>query len=437
MMNNSVPPQWLLYTSVLAAILVCYFFVKLKSQRKNSVIERTSREEGLLEPSSLHPVVSNVRCIGCGACAIACPENGVLGIVKGKARLIAPSHCIGHGACLEACPVGAITLVFGSEKRGVDIPLVKPNFETNVPGIFIAGELGGMGLIRNAIEQGRQAMDSIRRLSGMGKKDMLDVVVVGAGPAGLSASLAAMQYKMRFRTIEQEHLGGTVAHYPRGKLVMTAPVTLPLVGKMKFNETTKEALLDFWTGALKKTGLKPSYGERVEAVTARDRGFEVKTTSDTYRCRAVLLTIGRRGTPRKLGVVGENLPKVVYRMIDAEQYRGQRVLVVGGGDSALEAATSIAEVPETTVTLSYRSAAFSRAKEKNRQRVQAAVSERRLRVLMSSNVKEISQRSVRIEQEGKLLELDNDAVIVSAGGILPTGFLQEMGITVETKHGTA
>ena len=437
MMISGVSSQWLVYGFLLAVILSCYFFVRIKNHRKHSVIERTAREDGLLEPPSLHPMVNHLTCIGCGACATACPENGVLGMIKGKARLIAPSHCIGHGACREACPVGAITLVFGSETRGVDIPLVKANFETNVPGIFIAGELGGMGLIRNAIEQGKQAMDSIRRLNGVGKKDWLDVVVVGAGPAGLSASLAAMQHKLRFRTIEQEHLGGTVAHYPRGKLVMTAPVKLPLVGKMKFNETTKEALLEFWTRALKSTGLKPSYGERVESVTPHEGGFQVKTSSSTYHSRAVLLTIGRRGTPRKLDVVGENLPKVVYRMIDAEQYRGQRVLVVGGGDSALEAATSIARVAETTVTLSYRSAAFSRAKEKNRQRVQAAVTDKRLRVLLSSNVKEIGQRSVHIEQEGKILEIGNDAVIVSAGGILPTGFLQEMGITVETKHGTA
>ncbi|MEE8307060.1 MAG: NAD(P)-binding domain-containing protein [Gammaproteobacteria bacterium] len=418
-------------------MLICYFFVKYINQRKNIILDRAARDDGLTDPSSLHPLVNVMRCIGCGACALACPENGVIGVIKGKARLVAPSHCIGHGACREACPVGAITLVFGSERRGVDIPLVNPSFETNVPGIFIAGELGGMGLIRNAIEQGRQAIDSVRRLDGLGKKDRLDVVVVGAGPAGFSASLAAMQHKLRFVTIEQENLGGTVAHYPRGKLVMTAPVKLPLIGKMQFTETTKEALLDFWTVASKRSGLRPNYGERVEGVMQRDGGFEVKTTRSIYPCRAVLLAIGRRGTPRKLDVPGENLPKVVYRVIDPEQYRGQRVLVVGGGDSALEAAVSIADEPDTMVTLSYRSAAFSRAKEKNRRRVDEAVASERLRVLLSSNVKQIGHQTVQIEQQGKLLEIENDCVVVSAGGILPTAFLQEMGITVETKHGTA
>jgi len=426
-----------IYGTALAAILGCYIFVKFIRQLKNARIKRAAERDGLLEPPSLHPVIDSLRCIGCAACDAACPENGVLGIIKGKAKLVGPSHCIGHGACREACPVDAITLVFGTEKRGVDIPAVNSDFQTDVPGIFIAGELGGMGLIRNAIEQGRQAIESIRRLNGLGRKGRLDVVIVGAGPAGFAASLSAMQHKLRYVTIEQESLGGTVAHYPRGKLVMTSPARLPLVGRMKFTETTKEELLEFWTGVCEKTRLKPNFGERVESVERCEDGFAVKTSQDTYRCRAVLLAIGRRGTPRKLGVPGEDLPKVVYRVIDPGQYRGQQVLVVGGGDSALEAATSIADEAGTTVTLSYRSAAFSRAKEKNRKRVQDAEVAGRLRVLLSSNVKQIGQRSVHIEQEGSLVEIENDTVVVSAGGVLPTPFLKKMGIAVETKYGTA
>ncbi|MEE8303497.1 MAG: NAD(P)-binding domain-containing protein [Candidatus Tectomicrobia bacterium] len=319
----------------------------------------------------------------------------------------------------------------------MDIPRVNPDFQTDVPGIFIAGELGGMGLIRNAIEQGRQTIESIRRLDGLGRRGRLDVVIVGAGPAGFAASLAAMQYRLRYVTIEQESFGGTVAHYPRGKLVMTAPAKLPLIGKMNFTETTKEELLGYWIKVCEKTGLKPNFQERVESVERCEDGFEVKTSRKSYRSRAVLLAIGRRGTPRKLGVPGEDLPKVVYRMIAPEQYRGQRVLVVGGGDSALEAATSIAAEAGTTVTLSYRSMAFGRAKEKNRKMLQETEAAGRLRVLLGSNVKQIGQRSVRIEQDGSLLEIENDAVIVSAGGVLPTPFLKDMGIAVETKYGTA
>ena len=436
-MLQSVSHEYLIYGVVLAVIFGCYIFVKFFKQLKSARIIRAAERDGLLEPPSLHPVIDPMRCIGCGACATACPENGVLGIIRSKANLIGPSHCIGHGACREACPVDAITLVFGTEKRGVDIPQVDPDFQTDVPGIFIAGELGGMGLIRNAIEQGRQAMESIRRLDGLGRKGQLDVVIVGAGPAGFSASLAAKQCKLRFVTIEQESLGGTVAHYPRGKLVMTTPANLPLIGKTKFTETSKEQLLDFWTKVSEKTGVRPRFQERVESVERCDGGFAVKTSRDTYRCRAVLLAIGRRGTPRKLGVPGEELSKVVYRVIDPEQYRGQRVLVVGGGDSALEAATSIADEPDTKVTLSYRSEAFGRAKEKNRKRVQNAEAAGRLQVLLKSNVKQIGQSSVHIEQDGRLLEIENDTVVVSAGGVLPTPFLKQMGITVETKYGTA
>ena len=396
----------------------------------------------MTEPPSLHPVINPTKCIGCRSCVAACPEqyaHPVLGIIHGKARLVGPSNCIGHGACKTACPVDAIDLVFGTERRGVDIPVVKPDFETNIPGIFIAGELGGMGLIRNAVEQGRQALDSIKKLKGLGRASQLDLVIVGAGPAGIAASLGAMDSKLRSVTVEQDSLGGTVAHFPRGKLVMTRPAMLPIVGTMKFTETSKEKLLEYWQGVERQTGLNINYKERVTGITRRPDGqsFEVKTTKNAYVTRAVLLTIGRRGTPRQLGVPGEKSSKVVYRLIDPEQYRGQHVLVVGGGDSALEAAHSIAEQPGTTVTLSYRSPAFTRAKPKNRDKVAQLAAAGRMNVLMKSNVREIRRDSVAIDVDGKPVILPNQGVIVCAGGILPTGFLKEVGIEVETKYGTA
>jgi thioredoxin reductase len=357
-------------------------------------------------------------------------------LIEGKAALIQPTKCIGHGACREVCPLEAITLVFGTARRGVDIPHVKPDFATNVPGIYIAGELGGMGLIRNAIEQGRQAMDSIRKYPGIGKGGRHDVVIVGAGPSGFSASLSAMEHGLDYVTVEQETLGGTVSHYPRGKIVMTAPVVLPVAGKVKFRETTKEALLEFWSGVEKDSGVKIQYEERVESITPEDGGFTVTTSRGRYPCRTVLLAIGRRGTPRKLDVPGEDQDKVVYRLIDPEQYRGKQVLVVGGGDSALEAAVSLSREPDTTVTLSYRSEAFTRAKEKNRNAILEAEQAGRLKVLMQSNVQEIGRSHVRIDQIGKNHNIPNDAVIVSAGGVLPSGFLRSMGIEVETRHGT-
>jgi thioredoxin reductase len=293
-----------------------------------------------------------------------------------------------------------------------------------------------MGLIRKAVEQGRQAMESIAKLKGSGQPH--DVVIVGAGPAGISASLAAKEKNLKFVTLEQEKsFGGTVYHYPRNKVVMTAPVQLPIIGRMNFGEVSKERLLEFWQGVVKRTGLKINFFERMESLKPDRQGFIVKTSKQEYRTRSVLLTIGRRGTPRKLGVTGEEQPKVVYRLIDPEQYRGKHVLVVGGGDSALEAALACADERGSTVTLSYRSEAFSRVKQKNRDLVQRAQAARKLRVVLSSNVEEIDEGSVVLEQGGKKMTLRNDAVIVCAGGILPTPFLKEIGVQVDTKYGTA
>jgi thioredoxin reductase len=362
----------------------------------------------------------------------------VLGLIGGKAQLIGPTDCIGHAACRAACPADAITLVFGTARRGVEIPLLTPEFESTVPGLFVAGELGGMGLIRNALAQGRQAVDAIhaRRTPAPG---MLDLVIVGAGPAGFSASLAAKSHGLRFVTIEQESLGGCVFQYPRAKLVMTQPAEIPLVGKVSFRQTSKEELLAFWQDIERKTGVAGNmhYRERVEAID-RDgaQGFIVRSTRAEYRAANVLLAIGRRGTPRKLEVPGEDLPKVVYRLIDAEQYRGQRVLVVGGGDSALEAAATIAEAGGQA-TLAYRGDAFSRAKPGNRDRVAAAERAGQLQVLLNSQVERIEQDRVLLRKEGTHLILPNDAVIVSAGGVLPSEFLKRVGIHVETKYGTA
>lgn len=425
--------QWVFYSLPVIFILL-YALYQTRKQSNNLSKLKKAEAEGLAEPASLHPVIETHKCIGCASCITACPEGDVLGLIQGKSHLINPSHCIGHGACKTACPVDAITLVFGTEKRGVDIPQVNPDFQTNVPGIYIAGELGGMGLIRNAVEQGRQALEAIAsNKSGSGE---FDVIIIGAGPAGFSATLGAKQKGLKYLTLEQESLGGTVFNFPRGKIVMTQPMQLPIIGKVKIRETTKEALLEMWQEIEKKTGININYQENVLTINAIDGGFEIKTNKASYTTAKVMLAIGRRGTPRKLGVPGEELPKVVYRLIDPEQYKGQHVLVVGGGDSALEAAASIAEQEGTTVTLSYRSDAFARAKEKNRLKVQQAEQAGRLRVMFKSNVKHIHQHSVEIELEGESLELNNDAIIVSAGGILPTPMLKAVGIEIETKYGT-
>jgi len=438
-MNDSVITL-IIYGIPLLGLLGYYRKSRARKLEATIRARKDAEDAGLLEPASLHPLVDHTLCIGCGSCISACPEqphHHVLGLIRQKAHLVSPSDCIGHGACKTACPVNAITLVFGTETRGVDIPLLGSNFETSQPGIFIAGELGGMGLIRNAIEQGRQAMDSIRATVGKRSDYEYDVVIVGAGPSGFSATLAAKSHGLKYRTLEQDTLGGTVAHYPRGKLVMTAPVNLPLYGQVKFRDTSKEELLEFWQQVETKTGISINYNERVEDITPDGKGFMVTSSRGQYRTRTVLLSIGRRGTPRTLGVPGEDQNKVIYRLIDPEQFKGRNVLVVGGGDSALEAALSLSEQPGTRVTISYRSEAFSRAKQRNREGIENAKNSRRMLVLMSSQVKSIEKSHVLMLQGDKELKIPNDAVIVCAGGILPTPFLKKVGVQVEAKFGTA
>jgi len=429
------------YGLPLLLIVAWYLRRTFRTEQRSAAVQYEMREAGLVEPASLHPVIDPVRCLGCGSCVRACPEqpeHQVLGLIDGKAHLISPTECIGHGACKAACPVDAISLVFGTQTRGVDLPIVGKDFQSNVPGLYIAGELGGMGLIRNALTQGRQAIESVARTGKKAPGKRLDVLIVGSGPAGMAAALTAKAMNLTYRCIEQESLGGCGFKYPRGKLVMTAPVELPLVGKLHFRQTSKENLLKVWTEIVNTHELRIQCNERVEGIERDgDEGFVVRTAKAAYRASSVLLAIGRRGTPRKLAVPGEELPKVVYRLIDPDQYLGQEVLVVGGGDSALEAAASIAEVEGTRVTLSYRGDAFGRAKPKNRQRVAQAADRGNLRLLLSSQVRQIHPDLVVLEHEGKQVEIANEAVIVSAGGVLPNEFLNKVGIHVETKYGTA
>ncbi len=426
-----------IYLVPLGLMLLLYFQRMRRSEQKAIRALRRSQDTGRDEPVSMHPVINGNRCMGCAACVEACPQGDVLGVIGGQADLVNPSHCIGHGACARSCPTDAIRLVIGSERRGVSVPVLTPDFQTNVPGVFVAGELGGMGLIRNAVEQGRRAIESIRKLPGQGEGDRLDVVIIGAGPAGFSASLTALQHEMRSVTLEQDRLGGSIAHHPRGKIIVMHPVDIPLVGKVDMRETPKEELLEFWERVRRETRLRVRENEPVEAIArAEGEGFVVRTAQGAYETRAVLLAVGRRGTPRKLGVPGEDQSKVVYRLADPRQYQGKRVLVVGGGDSALEAATALAAVDGARVTLSYRGPSFRRAGPGTFEQLEEVQARGRVEVLMSSTVQEIGSDSVVLQTEGGRRDLPNDSVIVCCGGVMPNDFLRKIGVEIETRYGT-
>lgn len=432
------PNRYEFYGLGVVLALGLYGVHQLWDRRSTLAIKQEAEEAGLNVPPTLHPLIDPAKCIGCGACVRACPEAKVLGLINDKAELIEAASCIGHGACKTACPTDAISLVFGTEARGVEIPFVTPHFESNVPGLFIAGELGGMGLIANAVEQGRQAIAAISGLEGVGetRRFPLDVVIVGAGPAGISAGLAAREKGLRSVTLEQEDFGGTVAHYPRHKIVMTRPVELPLYGAVNKRKVRKEWLLQLWSDVVGRFPTPIRYGERVERVEPYEGGFAVHTPQGYYLTRSVLLATGRRGSPRKLGVPGEESFKVVYNLVDAGQYRGAEVLVVGGGDSALETTALLARAG-AAVTLSYRGDIFTRAKPANRKALEMAVERGAVRLMLGSTVQAVHGDSVDLDWAGEPVRLPNDAVVVCVGGVMPGAFLKAIGVAVETKYGTA
>ncbi len=426
--------------TALLCFIIIYWYLRSEKKKSVKVLEKIdkARTEGLYEPVSLHPVVNVNSCIGTGACIAACPEKDILGIIKGKATTINASQCIGHGACFHACPTEAITLVIGTEKRGVDLPHIKPTFETNVAGIYIAGELGGMGLIKNAVEQGKQAVENLTKAYRPKMHAQYDLAIVGAGPAGISASLTAKKLGLNFITLEQESLGGTVFTYPRSKIIMTSAMNLPLHGTVKLSETSKQELLTLWLDVLGKNSISIHENTKVEKITGEAGKFVLETNSgENINTSTVLLALGRRGTPRKLGVKGEGLEKVAYRLLEPENITGKDVLVVGGGDSAVESAMLLAD--SNKVTVAYRSEGFSRLKPRNASSIKSFDESDRLSVLFNTEVAEITEDKVmlRNNKTGEALQLKNDLVYIFAGGELPTQFLINSGITVEKKFGEA
>jgi len=423
-----------------AFIVILFPFIYWKKHKKHLELSRRKHEEniiaGISEPVTLHPKIDPNSCILTGACVDSCPEGDILGIVNGRAQIVSPTKCIGHGACQTACPTDAISLVFGTATRGVEIPSVKETFETNVEGIYIAGELGGMGLIRNAMTQGKEAVEYISKsLNGKGN-DCLDLVIIGAGPAGIAAALQAKKEGLKYITLEQEDLfGGTILSFPRQKLVMTQPMQIPMYGKFNKYEIQKEELLDLLQNVIEQYGININFAEKVESIVSTNNIYSVATNLNKYLTHRVLLTIGRRGSPRKLCVSGETSTKVAYKLLDPEQYQQKHILVVGGGDSAVEAAIALSEQEGTKVKLSYRKDAFSRIKLKNKEKIEAISKAGIVNIILNSVVESIEVDKVILKVGDDTVTIKNDFVFVFIGGELPVKLLNNIGITMEKKFG--
>ncbi|MEZ4699293.1 MAG: NAD(P)-binding domain-containing protein [Rhodothermales bacterium] len=431
---------WLVAIGLIFVFVVPYLITHIQREKHAEAVYSKAMEMGAEEPDTLHPVINPSACICTGNCMAVCPEKDVLGLLSGTALTINPTHCVGHGLCERACPVDAIQLVIGTSKRGVDIPRIKENFETNIQGLFILGELGGMGLIRNAFEQSRQCISWIKsQADQLNNPSVYDVLIVGCGPAGLAASLHCQHQGLRFRTIEKEDIGGTVRYYPRKKLVMTFPLDVPGYGKLDFKSIIKEDLIGLWSEIVEKTGVREhiATGVTLENVHKTPQGwFEVKTSGETYLAQRVILAIGRRGVPRKLDVPGEDSPRVAYSLLDPDHFQQNKVLVVGGGDSAIEAACALAQQPGNTVHLSYRRDSFSRIKPDNASRIEEAIARRQVHFLPESQVTKIETGAVFVKDSaGHEQRLANDYLFIMIGGTLPTGMLKDLGIKIDTKFG--
>lgn len=439
-------PSVLVFLPVAALFLVVLLLLRRRIEMKRferSHLARTlAKSRGSHKARLLHPDIDLSKCIGCGACVRACPEDGVLDLLHGQAVVVHGARCVGHGRCAEACPTSGIALTFADLEQRSDLPVISEDFEAiGVPGLYLAGELTGFSLVRTAVSHGASVATAIARRQAasppLGAPDVLDLVIVGAGPAGLSCALRAKELGLSFRVIDQaDEVGGTVAAYPRRKLVMTQPMNLPLHGKLPALEYQKEDLVTLWSDLTRRHSLPISPSVRLVDVIRDDQGiFTSHTSSGPMRARNVCLALGRRGTPRKLGVPGEDLLKVQYNLLDAESYKNRRIVVVGGGDSAAEAAIGLAEQEGNTVTLCCRDSDWTRIKSKNEAKLHKAAQGGRLVLLMRTNVRRIDLDKVTIVQAGddgeRELSIPNDDVFVFAGGDPPFALLTRAGVSFD------
>jgi thioredoxin reductase/NAD-dependent dihydropyrimidine dehydrogenase PreA subunit len=389
-------------------------------------------------PISIHPEIDLDECIGSGACVRACPEGDILAITDGRARLVNPLSCVGHSACMQACPVGAIKLVFGTATRGVELPRLTPSFETSQNGIFVIGELSGVGLIRNAVEQGRQAALTIAKSGRRGRPGELDAIVVGAGPAGIGAALALIAHGLKVQVVEQDRYGGAITHYPRAKVVMTGSFELPGYGTVRRKTMSKEQLLALWRDLRERVEIDIKEGVRVEAIHAEGPSWRLVGPGWQDRAAAVVLALGRRGAPRELGVPGEQLAKVSYRVLEPEPFAGKHVMVVGGGNTAADSAIALAGSKLcASVSLSYRRLELARLRTSVRAEIERCFAAGALEPLLGTEVVSIAEDHVMLKTQDGVHQVVNDHVVVQIGGQAPSELLRTIGIELVEKRGEA
>ncbi len=411
------------------------------TRMRRSLAERdTAERQGAAEATLQIPVIDLTRCLGCATCVAVCPEDGVLDVVHGQAMVVNPARCKGITACERECPVGAVTVTVANLAERTDVPALTDELEAvGSPGLFLAGEVTAHALVRRAIEHGTAVAAEVgRRAEGTPvDDDVFDLCIVGAGPAGIACALEAKRLGLTFLVLEQEpEIGGTVARYPRKKLVLTEPIDLPLHGRLKRRAYSKEELIDLWTGLADDHELPIETGVTFQDLETDADGVYVVCGDRLHvRARQVCMAIGRRGSPRRLGVPGEDLAKVAYALTDAASFQNRRVLVVGGGDSAVETALGLAEQDGNEVTLSYRKEAFLRIASRNETRLREAIAAGRVHVVLQSQVSEIGPEhvvlSVTRSGQTRQTRIANDDVFVMIGGVPPFALLEHAGVSFD------
>jgi thioredoxin reductase (NADPH) len=379
------------------------------------------------EGKKMYPFINKAVCVGCGTCVINCKEKDALYIINGKSTLVNPYACKCRGDCERQCPTGALRLVEYGDRVKIKIPETNDHFETNIKGLYIVGTLSGAGLIKEAINQGRAAVNDIMRDVFPG--NLPEVVVVGAGPAGLSSMLSCRKFGLPVVCLEKEATANTIKNFPKKKILMAEPVELPLYGPLWVGDTTREGLLTAWERILKKTGVHITTGMRLEKVVKKEGRFVVTASGRDFTCDKVILALGNRGVPRKLGVPGEDGPNVFFNLLDAEEFAGAAVSIVGAGDSAIEASISLLQ-QHCRISIIVRGEGFPKAKSKNRERIERAIAEKKVSVYFNAGVRGITTQEITISAEGNIFRFANDYVFVMAGGELPFQLLEKIGISI-------
>lgn len=322
-----------------------------------------------------------------------------------------------------------------------DLPQRRPELrahnESNIPGLYIIGDLAGAPVIKLAMAQGFEVLEHIAVLAGAraGDAAAYDLVIVGAGAAGLNAALAAKDKGLRVLVLEKNKVANTIEDFPEGKWVYAEPDNKPPKGKLWLDGARKEDLIARWHQIVRENQLDIRTEEPLAALERKKDGFLVKTAKGEYRARRVILATGQRGNPRKLGVPGQDLENVYHRLYSPRHYKNEEILVVGGGNSAIEAALVLSE--QNHVRLSYRGGDFGRLFKDNERKLNEAVAAKRIELLLNSNIREFREREAAIEIDGgghqKQITVPCHHAFVLVGAELPVKFLKSLGIRLENE----